>query len=207
MQKSRLIEVLRSMPRREMQQLSKFLASPYHNTRTDVIRLYEHIHFAFRENLEETLDKKYTYEKVFSNQAYKAPNMLLVMSRLLQLTEDFLVIEQCRRDEAAVIPSSLPTTNKKKCLRTAPPTNFALPCCRNSIINFSLKKTDKASATCKHGMIRYYHSYRMLSQEGNNDHFRQLKSGIISYGEGFRQSELREIYLLARNSRFAVERI
>jgi len=64
MQKSRLLEVFRSMSKQEMQQLSKFLASPYHNTRVDVTRLYEHIDFAFRENLESTLDKKYTHDKL-----------------------------------------------------------------------------------------------------------------------------------------------
>jgi len=45
----------------------------------------------------------------------------------------------------------------------------------------------------------YYHSYRMLSEEKENDHFQQLKSGIIRYGAGFPQTELKEIYLFAIN--------
>lgn len=270
MQKSRLIEVLRSMPRREMQQLGKFLASPYHNTRTDVTRLYEHVRFAFRENLEETLDKKYTYAKVFPNQVYKAPNMLLVMSRLLQLTEDFLVIEQCRRDVAATslylaelyrqrkLPKSFRHTIKtahnqqEKTPSYSTTDQFRASMLQELNYQFQLEENRQGERdlqawhdTLHHFLVAevlrqncillmhnrlskqryqspllndilqfihtqpelldipaiflYYHSYRMLSEEGDNDHFRQLKSGIIRYGEGFRQRELREVYLLAIN--------
>jgi len=81
MQKSRLIEVLKSFSKQEMQQ---FLVSPYHNKRTDIVRLYEHINFAFRENLEDMLDKKYTHDKLFPKRPYKDLNMRLVMYDLLR---------------------------------------------------------------------------------------------------------------------------
>jgi len=45
----------------------------------------------------------------------------------------------------------------------------------------------------------YYHSYHTLVGTQNDEHFRQLKDGIIRYGIGFPQAELKEIYTHAIN--------
>ena len=45
----------------------------------------------------------------------------------------------------------------------------------------------------------YYHSYCTLKGTQNEEHFRQLKAGIIRYGTGFSQVELKEIYTLSIN--------
>jgi len=45
----------------------------------------------------------------------------------------------------------------------------------------------------------YYHIYHTLIGGQNEAHFSQLKAGIIKYGEGFPQAELREIYTHAIN--------
>ncbi len=45
----------------------------------------------------------------------------------------------------------------------------------------------------------YYHSYHTLVGTQNEEHFQQLKGGIIRYGEGFSQAELKEIYTHAIN--------
>ena len=100
MKKSRLIEVLEALSGQEMERLGKFLASPYHNTREDVLQLYKHVAFALRQNLEHILDKKYTYEKLFPDKPYKDATMRHVMYVLLQLTEDFLALEWYREDIA-----------------------------------------------------------------------------------------------------------
>lgn len=45
----------------------------------------------------------------------------------------------------------------------------------------------------------YYHIYHTLIDGQNETHFRRLKTGIIEYGAGFPQAELREIYTHAIN--------
>jgi len=45
----------------------------------------------------------------------------------------------------------------------------------------------------------YYHSYHTLTGTQNEEHFRRLKAGIIRYGAGFSQAELKEIYTHAIN--------
>jgi len=270
MQKSRLLEVFWSMSKQEMQQLGRFLASPYHNTRADVVRLYEHIDFAFRENLESTLDKKYTHDKLFPKQSYKDLNMRLVMSRLLQLTEDFLAIERYRDDRTAKslylaevyrqrkLPKSFRHNIKTvRKLQEKTPSYSTSDQFRASMleeINYQFQIEENRQGernlqgwhdTLHHFLVAevlrqncillmhnrlskqkydspllgdilklihtqsellnipaiflYYHSYRMLSGENDNDHFQQLKLGIIRYGVGFPQTELKEIYLFAIN--------
>jgi len=101
MNKSRLIEVLKSLSKWEMRRLEKYLASPYHNTRSDVTQLYQHIDFALRENIEAALDKKYAYEKLFPSQPYDGVNMRLLMTALLRHVERFLALEQYQQDDTA----------------------------------------------------------------------------------------------------------
>ena len=101
MKKSRLIEVFEALSKQEVQRLGKFLVSPYHNTREDVVQLYEHIAFAFGQNLEEILDKKYMHSKLFPQKPYKDATMRHLMSALLQLTEDFLAAEWYQQDTTA----------------------------------------------------------------------------------------------------------
>jgi len=71
MQKSRLIEVLQSFSGREMQQFEQYLSSPYHNTQSDLVRLYKHIVFALQQKIEAALGKEYVYEKLFPKRPYK----------------------------------------------------------------------------------------------------------------------------------------
>ncbi len=270
MQKSRLLEVFRVMSKQEMQQLGKFLASPYHNTRADVVRLYEHIDFAFRENLEATLDKKYTHDKLFPKQAYKDLNMRLVMSRLLKLTEDFLAIEQYRRDTTAPslylaelyrqrkLPKSFRHTIKtahdqqEKTPSYSTTDQFRASILQEINYQFQIEENRQSERDLQawhdtlhqfliaevlrqncillmHNRLSkqqyespllsdilklihtqaalseipaiflYHHSYQVLSEEDSGNHFQQLKSGIIRYGEGFPQTALKEIYLFAIN--------
>jgi len=100
MQKSRLIEVLRSFSERERLQFDKYLASPYHNTQVDLLRLYQHIAFALQQKIDAALDKEYVYEKLFPKQAYKDVRIRLLMSDLLKHAERFLTVEAHLKDQA-----------------------------------------------------------------------------------------------------------
>jgi len=45
----------------------------------------------------------------------------------------------------------------------------------------------------------YYHSYHTLVGTQSDEHFLQLKAGIIRYGAGFPQAELKGFYTLSIN--------
>jgi len=127
MNKSRLIEVLKSLSKWEMQRLEKYLASPYHNTRADVIALYEHIAFALRENLEAALDKKYTYEKLFPNRTLSG---FLPLRNIDKTTRQSAFTSHALTADANspslfVKPLKQLMPNNKKSPRTAPPNSFA----------------------------------------------------------------------------------
>jgi len=275
MNKSRLIGVLKSLSKWEMQRLEKYLASPYHNTRSDVVQLYKHIAFALRENVEAALDKKYTYEKLFPNQlfpnqVYHGVNMRLVMSALLQCTERFLAIEQYRQDDTAesiylartyrqrklsksfrqAIKTAYARQQKKTSYSTAEQFRRAtlqevnyqflleenrqerrdLQEWHDTLNRFFIAETLRQNcimvmhdrlSTHKHNSLLlndvlrlierhpllldtpaiflYYYGYLTLTDKQNSVYFQQLKSGIIQYGTGFPQEELREISLIAVN--------
>jgi len=270
MKKSRLIEVFEALSKQEVQRLGKFLASPYHNTREDVVQLYEHIAFALGQNLEEILDKKYMHNKLFPQKPYKDATMRHLMSALLQLTEDFLAAEWYQQDIAAknlYLAQQYRQRKLSKSFRQTVKTAYArqekMPSYsttdqfKQSIlqeINYQYqigenRRSDESMQTChdtlhhffiatilrqncslliqkrlyKHqyeslllddvlGLIDgqpelldipavflYYHSYKMLSETGDDHHFQELKSGIVRYGKGFPRTELRDIYLIAIN--------
>lgn len=90
MQKSVLIEILHSLSRKEMRDINKWLQSPAHNQRQDVIRLFDYLgkHLS---NGEEGLEKEQAWRTVFPNQPYDDAYMRQVMYFLLKAIEEFLV--------------------------------------------------------------------------------------------------------------------
>jgi len=270
MKESRLIEVLKALSKQEMERLGKFLTSPYHNTRMDVLRLYEHIAFALQHNLEKALDKKYTYQKLFSGKPYKDARMRHVMYVLLQCTEDFLALEWYQQDiptQSLNLAQQYRQRKLSKSFRQTVKTAYArqektpsystadqfrmsvlqeisyqyqieenrqgeqsMQSCHDTLHHFfiatmlrqncSLLMQNRLSKQQHESLLLddvlelinkqpellnipavflYYHSYRMLSETGDNYHFQQLKSGIVRYGKGFPRAELRDIFLIGIN--------
>ncbi len=270
MKKSRLIEVLEALSGQEVERLGKFLASPYHNTRADVLGLYEHIAFALRQNMEHILDKKYTYEKLFPGKPYDDAKMRHLIYVLLQVTEEFLAIEWYQQDVATknlclaqqyrqrklsksfrqTIKTAYARQEKTPSYSTADQFRMSMlqeinyqyqieenrqgeqgmQTCHDTLHHFfiatmlrqncSLLMQNRLS-TQHHqspllddvlklidrqpelleipAIFLYYHSYQMFSEEGDNHHFQQLKSGIVRYGKGFPRTELRDIFLIVIN--------
>ena len=265
-----MIEVFEALSEQEMQRLGKFLLSPYHNTRADVVQLYEHIAFALRQNLDKILDKKYTYEKLFPGQPYRDAKMRHVMYVLLQLTEDFLAIEWYRQDVATKHLSLAQQYRQRKLSKSLHQTikaayshqdktpsysttdQFRMSVLQEISYQYQLEENRRGEQTMQschdtlhhffmatmlrqncsllmhnrlsrqqhespllEGVLElidrqpelldipavflYYHSYQMLFKEDEDEHFQQLKSGIMRYGKGFSRTELRDIYLIAIN--------
>jgi len=270
MQKSRLIEVLRSFSERERQQFDKYLASPYHNTQADLLRLHKHIAFALQQKLDAALDKKYIHEKLLPRQPYKDIGMRVLMSALLKQAERFLSMEKYHSDQATaeiylaqayrerkLVKSFHHTLRGARTRQQKKPSYDSHNKYRESLLHaeeylFSLQENRQAERdlqawhdTLNHFFIAetlrqvcillthehvaekdydflllkdvlkaieteeglldipaihlYYHSYHILISTQSNEHFHQLKAGIIRYGAGFPQAELKEIYTHAIN--------
>jgi hypothetical protein len=90
MQKSVLVEILRSLSRKELRDIQKWLQSPSHNQRQDVIRLFDHLSRNLT-NGEEALEKENAWKAVFPAQPYDDAYMRQVMYFLLKAIEEYLV--------------------------------------------------------------------------------------------------------------------
>ncbi len=90
MQKSVLVEIIRSLSLKEMRGIQKWLQSPSHNQRQDVIRLFDYL----GKNLAtdgESLEKERAWTAVFPAQEYDDAYMRQVMYFLLKAIEEYLV--------------------------------------------------------------------------------------------------------------------
>lgn len=97
MQKSTLVEIIGSLSRKEIRDLNKWLQSPAHNQRQDVIRLFEYI-CKHLDNGETGLEKEKAWKHIFHGQPYDDAFMRQVMYFLLKSLESFLVFHEISKD-------------------------------------------------------------------------------------------------------------
>ncbi|NNE30110.1 MAG: hypothetical protein HKN16_10770 [Saprospiraceae bacterium] len=100
MKKSNLFAILSSLNKKEVRELRKWLQSPAHNQRPDVISLFEF----FIENLtpsrQENLTKEKAFELVFPEEkAFNDAKMRQSMHFLFKSLEEFLVFNELQADE------------------------------------------------------------------------------------------------------------
>lgn len=90
MQKSVLVEIVRSFGKKEIRDIHKWLQSPAHNQRQDVIKLFDYLdkHLS---DAEEMLEKERAWKYVFPGQPYDDAYMRQVMYFLLKSIEEYLV--------------------------------------------------------------------------------------------------------------------
>jgi hypothetical protein len=90
MQKSVLAEIVRSLSKKEQRDLNKWLQSPAHNQRQDVVKLFEFLakHLT---NGDSDVEKEQAWRAVFPAQPYDDAYMRQVMYFLLKAIEEYLV--------------------------------------------------------------------------------------------------------------------
>lgn len=93
MQNSRLIKILETFSKKELRNFSKFLNSPFFNTRSDLIQLFEILEKGLSEK-KKNLDKTVVFEKLFPGKAYNSTNFNLLRSYLQKLLEEFLSVNE-----------------------------------------------------------------------------------------------------------------
>lgn len=101
MQKSALINILRTFSKKEFREFRKWLQSPTHNQREDVIRLLDYCS-AEEHLLQDTmLEKEKIFSHVFPRQSYDDARMRQVIYFITDAVEKFLVYQQFAADEVS----------------------------------------------------------------------------------------------------------
>ncbi len=94
MLKSRLIQVLRTFSKKEFRELNKWVNSPFHNQREDVIALYDYLvttNHLFNDNL---LNKPLVFSKIYPNESFDDSKMRQVMHFFFKTIEEFLFFQK-----------------------------------------------------------------------------------------------------------------
>ena len=99
MEKSLTIQILRSCTKKEFRELRKWLYSPMHNQRPDVIKFFEYLledKHLFNDDL---IKKEIVYRWVFGKVAYDDAKMRQTIYFFNKCLEEFLIYKELRQDE------------------------------------------------------------------------------------------------------------
>ncbi len=97
MQKSVLTEIVRSLDKKEVREINKWLQSPAHNQRQDVVRLFDFL-VKNLPNGDESAEKAKAWKAVFPTQPYDDAYLRQVMYFLLKAIEEYLVFMEISKD-------------------------------------------------------------------------------------------------------------
>jgi len=98
MQKSVLVEIVRSLDKKEIRELNKWLLSPAHNQRQDVVKLFDFL-VKNLPNGDEAAEKAAAWKAVFPSQPYDDAYMRQVMYFLLKAVEEYLAFKALSNDK------------------------------------------------------------------------------------------------------------
>ncbi len=99
MKKSRLIEILRTCSKKELRELKKWVHSPAHNQREDVIRLYEYLLEDNHLWKDEFVAKSVAHRWVFQAEPFDDAKFRQTMYFLMKAVEAFLIYQEVSQDE------------------------------------------------------------------------------------------------------------
>lgn len=97
MQKSTLIEIIRSLNKKEVREINKWLLSPAHNHREDVVQLFDCV-IKHWNKTNTVLEKEQTWAVIFPKTPYDDAFMRQIMYFLLKSIEEYLVFNDSIND-------------------------------------------------------------------------------------------------------------
>lgn len=98
---SKLVDIFYRLSKSQLRGLRKFVRSPYHNKREDVVALFELLYKTPLEN-RIALRKEKAYPKIFGKKKYSSDQMDYTMSFLFKVIEQFLVYENAIENKTDV---------------------------------------------------------------------------------------------------------
>jgi hypothetical protein len=99
MNKSQLINILKTFSAKDIREMRKWLHSPAHNQRQDVIQLFDYFFENNHLAKEDCLEKPYAFSWIYPKETYDDAKMRQVMFFLLKAIEDFLIYQELYQDE------------------------------------------------------------------------------------------------------------
>jgi hypothetical protein len=99
MEKSHLVGIFRVLEKKELRELRKWLNSPAHNQRQDVVDMFEYLIAGSHLSSEKHLEKERVFQAIFPDKAYNDAEMRQVMHFLLKAVEEFLLYNELLKDE------------------------------------------------------------------------------------------------------------
>ncbi len=99
MNKSSLITAIKTFSPKEIKEFSEFVASPFFNKNTNVIKLFEIIRKTFPDFEPAKLEKEKVFKKIFPSNQYKDSTMRLLMFYLFEVVEKFLAYSRFTNNE------------------------------------------------------------------------------------------------------------
>lgn len=97
--KSNLIQLLRIFSPDEMKEFEKFVRSPFHNNRSEVIRYFEILKKFYPEFTHKDFTKEKIYSRLYPSEIYRDDTMRRLNSNLFKLGEEFSAYKNFRNDE------------------------------------------------------------------------------------------------------------
>jgi hypothetical protein len=94
MEKSKLIELIRTFTKPEMRRFGAFLSSPYYNTNPELVAFWEYLDKLFPRLPENKLKKELVAKKLYANEADGLKKLAYVMNYVLKLAEQFLAYQR-----------------------------------------------------------------------------------------------------------------
>lgn len=99
MENSQLAETLRSLNKAEFRELGKFVRSPYHNNRSEVIRFYDAVKKYYPLFESKSLENQKIFSAVYPGKKYSSVMMRKVVSLITNLVMEYIAVSGFRKDE------------------------------------------------------------------------------------------------------------
>ena len=99
---SQLIELLGTFRRKEWIEATKFVKSPFHNSREDVIQLLVYLKKVLPQGLEKKLKKEVVFNVLYPGERYDEKKIRYLMSFLYQIMQDYLAYTQWKENDLQV---------------------------------------------------------------------------------------------------------
>lgn len=96
MENSKIFSILRYLSRQELREFGKFVRSPFHNNRRDVIRFYDVI-VKSGNIIDES--KEAIHKKMFPGKKYDSNSIILLSAYLYNLAREFLTIKKLKENK------------------------------------------------------------------------------------------------------------
>ena len=99
MKKSNLVSILRTFDKKEVREFRKWLHSPAHNQRQDVIDLYEYLMSGKHLTVDKFLAKERVFKAIFPQRTYSDSEIRQCMHFLFKAVESFLAYQELLKDQ------------------------------------------------------------------------------------------------------------